>query len=244
MSNPGLKAGGDQRPCQQTRVPPNAAGMAHLFAALLECNTGLSSSAEHDGGFQPSRSSAGSLLSDDEGDGAAAAGSEPRSEDSLPTSEDSLPIPSSANPKKRKQPEQCGASTRRRNAQELAKFMLVPPSSPVSDCTCLMVTQRDGKCDVPVPVWPVYRMEWSGEPVPEHTWIIVGAKEQWVMRLIDTITSKAVRDLASKFYERIRRGLRRLRMGWADRGGRRTVLCGRESSWNSMGGGSGGGVGG
>ena len=54
---------------------------------------------------------------------------------------------------------------------------------------------------LPVPLWRQYRVSWRETDLKDAKWILVSSQEPWVKGLVNSVTSKPVRKLASKFYK-------------------------------------------
>ena len=61
---------------------------------------------------------------------------------------------------------------------------------------------------VPIPVWPQYTMKWSGRQACDDIWILVGPREFWLMRMIDSLSNQDKRILAKRTAAVFRRGLK------------------------------------
>ena len=60
---------------------------------------------------------------------------------------------------------------------------------------------------VPVPLWPQYSLTWKGEPIQGQKWITVGSKEYWLVRLCDSMTNMAYKDVVKKVVDKFSVGL-------------------------------------
>jgi hypothetical protein len=71
------------------------------------------------------------------------------------------------------------------------------------DLTCIFV--KTGKHNVPVPLWSQYTATWKGVEDKRATWIVVSSWEWWLMRVIDAVTAKSVRQVGKTFTDYFRK---------------------------------------
>ena len=53
---------------------------------------------------------------------------------------------------------------------------------------------------LPVPLWGQYRATWRETDLKNTTWILVSSQESWVKGMVNALTNKSVREVASKFH--------------------------------------------
>ena len=119
------------------------------------------------------------------------------------------PAASAQMAKKRQAPGETQNTARK--APREAKYALeaLSPEKLDGKCTCVFVELAPGSKigSLPIPLWPQYELTWHGRLRPQHTWITWAYAEHWLVRIVETVTKRSVREVAKRSLERFRRGL-------------------------------------
>ena len=70
------------------------------------------------------------------------------------------------------------------------------------DVRCIFVEHANSM--VPVPLWSQYIASWRDADFGDSKWIVVSNYERWVMQVVDTVTSKSVRQVAKAVTDKVK----------------------------------------
>jgi hypothetical protein len=80
-------------------------------------------------------------------------------------------------------------------------------SSCDNELLCIFVQKGTTKAShattMPVPLWGQYTVRMNGNSLGAQ-WLIISNYENWIVRLVDTVSVKSVRDLAKRLFDRVR----------------------------------------